>query len=146
VVPYRHGTTAYGASGRVTLHDGRVFDVDQERRDGRGRRGAGRGRGPAAALAGGAADHRRSTASFASATAAALRDAFEAFELLAADGSVADAVEQLVYDPAGLVSNTLGEAVRRTKLAAGGRTLLAAGAVATSDDPRPSASSPTRSP
>ena len=59
VIPYRSGSTAT-ASGHITLLDGRVFDVDQERRDvAAGRRARG-GRGPSPPVAGRGADRRRS--------------------------------------------------------------------------------------
>ena len=64
------------------------------------------------------------TAAVPSPIAAALRSVFEALQLLAADGSVADAVEQLVHDPAALVAARAGRRRRagRSWPAAPGRS------------------------
>ena len=94
VIPHRPGSTAT-ATGHITLLDGRVFDVDQERRD------VAAGAEPVAAevrlLLSLAAQRivAEATAVVPSTIAVSLRSAFEALALLAADGSVADAVEQL---------------------------------------------------
>jgi len=134
IIPRRDGSTAT-ASGLITLHDGRVFDIGLERRD------------VAAGAESVAAEVRlllslaaqrivsEATASVPSPMAAALRATLEALELLAADGSVADAVEQLVHDPAAIVSNTMNDAARRPQLAAGARALLGAGPAVSGDDP-----------
>ncbi len=134
VIPHRPGSTAT-ATGHITLLDGRVFDVDQERRD------VAAGVEPVAAevrlLLSLAAQRlvSEATAVVPSTIAVSLRSAFEALALLEADGSVADAVEQLIHDPAALVANVLGDAVRRANLAEGARTLLAAGPALSGDDP-----------
>src|SRR5262249_8031794 len=66
------------------------------------------------------------TATTASPVASALRTTLQALELLAADGSVADAVEQLLHDPGALVRATLTDGTRRGQLATGARALLGA--------------------
>ena len=125
VVPRGAGSTAT-ASARITLHDGRVFDVARERWD------VAAGAEPVAAevrlLLSLAAQRiaAEATATAPSPVAAALETALGALQLLAADGSVADAVEQLLHDPATLVAQTLGDATRRTQLATGARPLLGA--------------------
>ena len=134
VVPHRSGSTAT-AEARITLHDGRVFDVGRERWD-------------VAAAAEPVATEARvllslaaqrivaeATSTTQSVTATALRTAFEALQLLAADGSAADAVEQLLHDPAALVTATLSDATRRQQLAQAAGSLLAAAPAATGDDP-----------
>ena len=134
VIPCGGGATAV-ASARLGLLDGRAFDVARERWD------VAAGAEPVAAearLLMSLAAQRvvaEATAAVPSPTAAALRSVFEALQLLAADGSAADAVEQLVHDPAALVAAALADAGRREQLAGGARTLLAGVPAVTGDGP-----------
>ncbi len=131
-VPRGTGSTAT-ASARITLLDGRVFDVRRDRWD------AVAGGEPVAAevrLLLSLAAQRIATeaiATVASPAAAGLRAVVEALELLTADGSVADAVEQLLHDPGTLVGQALADAARRAQLATGAQALL--GGAATGGDP-----------
>ena len=117
------------------MHDGRAFHVARERWD------------VAAGLEPVGGDIRlmlslaagrivaEATAAAPSPIAVGLRAVLESLRLIEADGSMADAVEQLLHDPAALVGQALADAARRATLAGGARPLLGALAPEAGDDP-----------
>ncbi|WP_123026001.1 DUF6603 domain-containing protein [Mycolicibacterium stellerae] len=126
-VPRGSASTAVG-QGRVTILDGRVFDTVRVRSE---LSAAGEPVGAEARLLLSLATARiaaEAAAPAPSASAAALRTVLEAATLVAADGSIADAIEQLIHDPGGLFAAVLDIEARRNQLAAGARVLLGAAA------------------
>jgi hypothetical protein len=125
VVPRGAASTAVG-QGSVTILDGRAFDQARERWE---LVPGGEPVGAEARLLLSLATARVSAEAAAatpSASAAALRTVLEASTLVAGDGSVADAIEQLINDPGRLAAAVLGDDGRRDQLVAGARALLAA--------------------
>ena len=119
----------------IVVHDGRSFEVDHERIE---VLPTGEPVGAEVRLLLSLAIGRivaEATAGAPSPSAAALRSVLEALQLVAADGSIADAIEQLLHDPAALVGEALDAAPRRAGLATGARGLLGAAPPAGGDDP-----------
>jgi large repetitive protein len=133
-IPRGAGSTA-SASARLVLHDGRAFDVARERWDvGVGLEPVGGDIRLMLSLAAGRIV-AEATAATPSPIAVGLRAVLESLRLVEADGSMADAVEQLVHDPVALVGQALADEARRSMLASGARQLLGARAPQAGDDP-----------
>ena len=133
-VPRGAGSTATAAA-QLLVHDGRAFDVVHERLE---VQPTGEAVGAEVRLLLSLAVGRivaEATAVVPSPAAAGLRSVVEALQLVAADGSIADAIEQLLHDPVALVGEALDAAPRRETLAAGARALIGAIAPTGDDDP-----------